>query len=120
MTFWTDSFYQSLCDNSYDRIRNHVRFNSHIFQTGYRRRGTIGMKGTYHQVSRDSCFNGDTCGFLVSNLSDHDNVRVLTQDRTKGRSKRKSRFFIYLYLIDTIYISLDRVFYCDNINIAAI
>ena len=78
------------------------------------------MECTNYQVTRDSGLNGNAGGLTVSNLTDHDNVRILTQNGTKCRGKGKSRFGIYLYLIDTIDIGLDRVLYRDDIYFVGI
>ena len=71
-------------------------------------------------MSGDSRLNSNLCSLTVSNLSDHNNIRILTEDRSKGCRESHLCFYIYLNLIDTVDICLDRIFYRDNIYIFGI
>ena len=78
------------------------------------------MYGRYHQMSGNGCLNRDLRRLLVSDLSHHDDVRILSKEGTKSRSKGQAGLDIDLYLIDTGYIGLHRIFYCHNVNIGCI
>ena len=107
---------QSLCNNTNNSICNHVTLYIHICQTGDRTCRTICMQRAYYQVTGNRRFNGNISSLLVTDLTDHDDVRILTQDRTKCRCKGKSRLRVGLYLIDPGKVCLYRVLYGDNIN----
>lgn len=81
----TESAYQPLGDNADDGICDQVRLDAHILQTGDGAGGGIGMQGTYHQVSGDGRLYGNAGGLLVSVLTDHDDIRVLSQDGRRCR-----------------------------------
>ena len=46
------------------------------------------MHGAHEQVSRQAGLDGDSSGFGVSNLADHENLGVLSQQRSQRRRKR--------------------------------
>ena len=79
-TVWAHTAHQSLGDNTDDRIGNQIIFYSHVCQTCDCAGSTIGMQCADYQVSRNRCFDGNRCGLLVSDLTDHDDVRILSQD----------------------------------------
>ena len=108
---------QSLCDNAYHGVRNQVTFYAHIKKSGNRCSGTVRMECAYYQVTGDGCLYGNLCSLAVSNLTDHDNVRVLTEYRSKRGSKGKSRLNIYMYLVDSVDVRLNRVLNRDNVNV---
>ena len=50
------------------------------------------------------------CRLLISDLTDHDNIRILTENGPQCGCKSQVYFIIYLNLVDSLYISFDRVF----------
>ena len=117
LTFGAKALNESLCDNADQSIRYEVVCNAHVLKTGDRTRCVIGMEGTEYKVSRDCRTNSDFSGFFVSHLTDHDNVRVLSQDGTKRRREGHIGFRIDLRLVDTRHDILDRVFNGDNVDL---
>lgn len=113
----TESAYQSLGDNADDGICDQVGFDAHILQTGDGAGGGIGMQGTYHQVSGDGRLYGDAGGLLVTDLTDHDDIRVLTQDGTQCRCESQVCLGVDLYLVDTVNIGLDRILNGDDVHV---
>ena len=75
------------------------------------------MQGTYHQVSGDGRLYGNAGGLLVSDLTDHDDIRVLSQDGTQCRREGEVCLGVDLYLIDAVDICLDRIFYGDDVHV---
>ena len=75
------------------------------------------MEGTNNQVAGDSGLNSDLGGLTVSNLTDHDDIGVLTQDSTEGRCECKIYLRVYVNLIDTIDVRLDRVLNGDDVDV---
>ena len=75
------------------------------------------MQGTYNQVSRDGCLYGDAGGLLVTDLTDHDDIRVLSQDGTQCRCEGQVCLGVDLYLVDTVNIGLDRILDGDDVHV---
>ena len=69
-----------LRDDAVDGAGEQVRLDVHIQQTGDCAGGVIGVQRRKHQVTGESSLHRDARGFLVANLADHDDVRVLTQN----------------------------------------
>ncbi|OQC04638.1 MAG: hypothetical protein BWX77_00058 [Bacteroidetes bacterium ADurb.Bin090] len=63
--------------------------------------------------SRVCCHSGS---IRISDLSDHDNVRVLSQDASQTFSKSKTDFRANLTLVDTGNFIFDRIFQRYNID----
>ena len=68
------------------------------------------MDGGNNKVTGKSGSQGNVCSFRVSDFSDTDNIRVLTENGTKGVGKVKACLFVNLYLIDSVDVLLSWVF----------
>ena len=101
---------KSLCNDTDDRIRNQITGNSHISHTVQRTDCIVGMHGRNDQVTGDGSLYCNRSSLLISNLTDHNDIRVLTQNRTKCRCKSQVNFVVYLNLVDALKICLDRIF----------
>ena len=108
---------ESLCDNADQRGCNHVRCNAHIYQTDDGRSCVVGMQGRQNQVTGDSGTDTDIRRLRVTHLTDHDDIRVLTEDGSQSCCEGHTSLGIYLNLIDTVDRLLDRVLNGDNIYI---
>ena len=73
------------------------------------------MEGGEHHVSGESCLDCDDRRFLVSNLSDQDNVRVGAEDGAESGSEVQAGLQIELHLVDTLEWKFDRVFNGDDV-----
>ena len=71
---------QSLSDDECHRAGDIKRRNAHIHQARQCLRRIVGVQRGEHQVAGLSRFDGDTTGFQISDLTDHDDVRILTQE----------------------------------------
>ena len=60
------------------------------------------------------CLHRDLRGFLITNFTDENDVRVMAQDRAQAARECKAGFFIDLDLIDAFELILDRVFNGDD------
>mgnify|MGYP007000466476 CR=1 len=58
--------------------------DAHIQKSHNRRGRIIGMQRRKNQVARLGCFDGNVCGFKISNLAYHDDVWVLPQKGAQG------------------------------------
>ena len=59
----------------------------------------------------DGRTHGNRCRLHIPGLTDHDNIRVLTEQRPKPCLKCQSCLVIYLHLIDLRKVLLHRVLY---------
>lgn len=63
------------------------------------------------QVAGNSRLHGNFGGLMVSYLADHDDIRVLPQDRAQVAGKGNSRLHIHLDLVNTVQHIFNRVFH---------
>ncbi len=45
------------------------------------------MQGTKHQMTGHGCLHGKGNGFKITHLTNHDNIRILTQGSAQGSGK---------------------------------
>ncbi len=62
----------------------------------------------------------DLCGLSITDFTDHNNVRVLSQDRTQTGSKGQINFWINLNLADPGELIFYRIFDRDDVFAAII
>ena len=67
------------------------------------------MEGAQDEVSGEGGLDGDACGFLVPNFSDHDDVGVLSEDVSEAMGEGESDFGFDLHLADGVELILDGV-----------
>ena len=108
-TLGADPADQSLGNNGAESSGNQVRLNADILQTFDRSHSIVGMDCGKHNVSGNCGTHTDLGGFTVSNLSDGNDIRVLTKDGTKTIGKIHACFLIDLHLIYSVDIVLDRI-----------
>ena len=83
----TQSSQQALRHNQADRTGNIKRRDTHIQHTRQRCRCIISMQGRKHHMPCLCRLNRNIGSFQITNLTDHDNVRILTQKRLQGCGK---------------------------------
>ena len=71
-------------------------------------------------MSRDSGTHCDLCGLAVTDLSDEDNVRVLTENRSKTAGERHSRLGVNLNLVKSGDLDFYRVLNCDDVDFGSV
>ena len=94
--------YKSLCDNADYRIGEHISFYPHIHHSVKGSCRTVCMQGRYYQMSGNRGLYRNRGCLAVSNLTNHDNIRVLAKNRSKCCRKGKIHLSIYLNLVDTL------------------
>ena len=105
---------QPLGHDTADSGADQERLASHIHQAGEGAWRVIGMDGGKDKVAGKGGLQSNLCCFFVPDLPDHNDVRVLAQDGSKGCRKGHLHGLIHLNLCDTIYFILYRVFNgCD-------
>ena len=76
----------------YHRRRNQEGRDAHVVQTRDGAGGVITVHGAQHLVAGQRGFNRDFRGFRIANFTDHDDVRVLAQDRAQRVGEREPDF----------------------------
>ena len=59
----------------------------------------------------------DLRGFLIADLADENDVRVLPQERAQHARKVEANFFIHLHLHNAVHAVLHRIFTCQNLDV---
>ena len=108
-TLGADPADQSLGNNGAESSGNQVRLNADILQTFDRSHSIVGMDCGKHNMSGDCGTHTDLGGLTVSNLSDGNDIRVLTKDGTKTIGKIHACFLIDLHLVYSVNIVLNRI-----------
>ena len=109
-TLGADPTDQSLGNNGAESGGNQVRLNTDILQTFDCSHSIVGMDCGKHNVSGDCGTHTDLGGLTVSNLSDGNDIRVLTKDGTKTIGKIHACFLIDLHLVYSVDVVLNRIF----------
>ena len=60
-------------------------------------------------MAREACLNCDLCRLCVTNLTHHDDVWVLPEDRPKAARKGKARGLVHLGLGEHCHLPLDGI-----------
>lgn len=69
----------------------------------------IGMDGGEYEMSRNRRLNGEVSRIGVTNLSDHDDIRILTQETPESVREIESDLWIDLTMIGSFDTVLDRI-----------
>src|SRR5882757_6607550 len=69
----------------------------------------VGMERGQHKVTRQARLHSDLRGLEVTDLTDHDDVRVLTQNGTQSAGEGHLNLRVHLRLPDAVDVVLDRI-----------
>ena len=75
------------------------------------------MQRREDEVAGLTCLEGNVGGFLVADLADHDNIRVLPQYGTQARSKGDPRLGVDMDLVHPWDVIFHRVLDSDDIDL---
>jgi hypothetical protein len=75
------------------------------------------VDGAQNEVAGQGRLNSDLGRLKVSNLSHHDDIGILPEKGTEGRSKGEADFLMHLHLIDSHEVIFNRVFGGDIIRL---
>src|SRR5215207_5145684 len=97
-----------LADAPYQTLRYHEiygaghveGFDAHVDHTGDRTGCIVGVEGRQHQMAGERRLDGNASGLQVPDLTDHDDVRILPQERFQGGGKGESDLVSDQDLID--------------------
>src|SRR5437660_182637 len=101
---------QTLGDDPLDQRGRQVAGDADVDEPCDGRRGVVGVQGGEDQVAGHGGPHGHLRGFLVPDLADKDDIRILAKDGPEGARKGQTRVDVDLGLVDTLDVGLDRDF----------
>ena len=106
---FTDPTREPLRRDQVERRRHVERLEAHVEHTGNRTGAVVGVQSGQHEVSCERGLDRDTpCG-KITDLTHHDDVRVLAQKRLERGRKVQPDLGADEDLIDPVQVVLDRV-----------
>ena len=75
------------------------------------------MQRAKHQVTSECSLNGDVCDFAISNFTDQDDVRRLTQHALQHHAEAETDLFANLHLIDAVEVVLNGILSGDDLAV---
>ena len=112
----TEQAHQALGQDPIDRRNDEVGLDPHVNQPADHPDGVPGVDGREHEVSGQGGTNRDLDGFLIPNLADQDDIRILSEDGAQPRGEGETNRLVDLGLIDALDLVLDRVFQGDDLR----
>jgi hypothetical protein len=76
-------------------------------------------RGEHKVTGNRSCHSNLSC-LGIANFPDHNDVGILTQDRSKGSGEGEARTWVHLDLIHSGHPILNRILKCDDIQLISI
>jgi hypothetical protein len=80
---------QTLGHDAHDRAGEQVPLDAHVHEAGHGAGRVVGVERREHQVPGQRGLHRDARRFLVADLADHDDVRVLSQDAAERSGERQ-------------------------------
>ena len=81
----------------------------HVDQAGQCRGGVVGVQRRQHQVLGVRCLNRNVGCLQITDLADHDDVRVLAQERAQRGCKGQAAFLVDVDLVDAGQVDFGRI-----------
>ncbi len=106
---------QALGDHQGHRAGDVVRRDAHVHQARDGLGRIVGMQRGEHHVARLRRLDRDFGGFQVADFANHDDVRILAQERAQRRGERHAALDVLLHLVDPGQADFHRVFGGGNV-----
>src|SRR3989339_1679782 len=107
---WTNTPNQALCNNQTECRRKQKRFDPHIDEPGNGRYRVICVKGGKYKMARKRCAYGYFRSLTIPDFTNHNDIRILTQQGTKCGGKIITDVGLDLGLIDSLHFILNGIF----------
>ena len=79
--------HEALRQHAEQRRREQIVLDAHLEQAGDGARRVVGVQRREHEVTGERRLDRDLGGLGVADLTDHDDVGILTHDRAQARSR---------------------------------
>src|SRR5208282_6130788 len=100
---------KTLRTNQVDRGRHQEGLDTHVHQTADGGGRIIRVQSRKHKVTGKRGLHTDFRGLKVSNLSDQNDVRILTEEGAERGSEVQSDLLLHLYLVDSSQLKFHRI-----------
>ena len=100
---------EALRQDEVHRGRHQEWLDAHVEEAVDRGRRVIGVERGEHEVARQCGLHRDLRGLEVADLADHDDVRILAQERAQRRGEVEADVLVHLHLVDPHQVVLDGV-----------
>jgi hypothetical protein len=110
-----DLAHQALGEDADDGGGGQKRLDPHLHQAGQGAGGIVGVQGRKDHVTGQRRLHGDFGGFAVADLADHDDVRVLAQDRAQACGEGQLDLRVDLDLADAGELVFDGILDGDDV-----
>ena len=101
--------------NPDQRGGKNIRFDAHFEQSDDGAGSVVGMQGGEHKMTRQARLDRDGSRFRITDFGDHDDIRVVPQDRAETFGKGESRLRMNLALSRSVDLVFDRVFQGNDV-----
>ena len=104
-----DAAQQTLTDDADDRRGDEEGLDAHVEEAVQCGNAVGAVERGEHEVTGERGLDGDACRVGISDLTDEDDVGVLTEDGLEAGGEREARLVVGLDLVDAGEHVLDRV-----------
>src|SRR5215831_7052631 len=106
---------QALGQNTVQRRHEVVRLDAHVKEAPDHVDHVVRVDRGKYQVAGQGRLNGDLRGLFVTNFTDHDLVRIVTQNRAQPAGKGQTLFLVHRDLRDSMQLVFDRILDGDDL-----
>lgn len=101
---------EALREHQVDRSGDEEGLHAHVEQARNGAWRIVGVQCREHQVARERGFDGDLRSLEVADLTDHDDVWILAQERAQRGREVEADVVVHLHLIDPHQVVFDGIF----------
>ena len=110
-----DTAHEPLSAGENDRGRNQEWRDTHVIQARDGAGRIITVHRAEHLMAGESGLDSNFGGFGIANFANHDDIRVLPENRAQRIREGEADFFLGRHLVDAGNLEFDRVFDGDDV-----
>ena len=119
-TVWTEATDEALSNDDIETRSEDIVRDAHIHEAFDRLSGTLRMERREDEVSRHRCLHRDRRRFEISDLTDHDDIWILTKESLQSTTIRVVFLLIDFTLDHSLQFIFDRIFEGDDLAFRSI
>src|SRR5690606_27828034 len=116
----TESSDQTLSLHRNDRGSRKKGLHAHINQTSKGTESVVGVQSGKHKMTGQSRLHCNFGGLQISNLTDHDHVWILPQNRPERPCDTETDITVHLHLGQVRHLNLNWALNCDDLALTVI